>query len=112
MKPRISKAILIIFVVVGVGFSIYIIARAIVGGATVTALKRSPYPSLLIPRAYPDYHLQRSRMLMTKIESYKRRLDSLSKTDPAKYQEVLKANPQVLENIHSIETLFNALIKK
>src|SRR5665213_3181518 len=112
MKTNISKAALVIFVIAGVGFSIFIAASAIVRGATLTALKRSPHAPLLTPRSYPDYHLERTRMLMNKIERYKKRLDSLSLYDSTKYKELLKLNPNLMENIQSIESLFNQLIKK
>jgi hypothetical protein len=106
------KVILVIFISIGSGVSLYLGARALLRRSDFAVFRRSEAPPLLMPRAYPDYHVQRSKLLFRRIEQYKKYLDSLSLHDTSKYQEVLKSNPHVLENIKSIESLFGQLIKK
>ena len=110
MKAKISKAILTIFVVAGIGFSIYIAANALIQGSTQVVFERSS--KLSMPPSYPDYHLERSTMLMKKIQSDKHYLDSLSIHDTILYRKILKANPRIIENIQILETLFVQHIKK
>ena len=106
------KVILVIFISIGSGASLYLAERAIVRRTDFAVFRRSESSRLLMPHAYPDYHVQRSKILFRRIEQYKKYLDSLSTHDTSKYKEVLKSNPHVLENIQSIESLFGQLIKK
>jgi hypothetical protein len=106
------KVFVFTFFLIGAGASFYVAATAIFKGANCTCFTRSTKSMLTIPNSYPDYHLERSRMMLNKIEKDKRYLDSLATHDTARYQLIIKSNPKVVENMRSLESLFRQLIKK
>ena len=106
------RVILVIFISIGSVVSLYLGARALLRRSDFAVFRRSENPTLFMPHSYPDYHVQRSKMLFSRIEQYKKYLDSLSIHDTSKYQDVLKSNPLVLENIKLIESLFGQFTKK
>lgn len=112
MKKRLSKIALVLFVLTGLGFSLWVAVSAIIhrsGKLDFGYKSRMPFS---LPRSYPDYRLERSRILMKHVEREKQLLDSLSVHDSVRYQQILKNNPKLIENINSLETLFGELIKK
>ena len=106
------KMAVVAFAIISSGISLYAASKALFGGSDFVFPKRSPGATPILPHAYPGYHLERSILLYNKIEQTKKWLDSLSLHDTSRYQAILKANPKVVENIQSIESLFSELIKK
>lgn len=100
------------FSLFSIGISTYVMTKSLAGRTDAVFLKRSQVPMPALPAPYPDYHRQRFLLLFKKIEQIKNCLDSLSIHDEARYQAILKANPGLLENIHSIETLVSQPNKK
>ena len=101
-----------IFIVISSGISVFVASKGIFGNPDFSLFKRNQSQEPILPRSYPDYHLERTQLLHTKIEHMKRYLDSLSLHDTSRYQAILKANPKRLENIQSVESLFNQSNKK
>ena len=106
------KLAVILFIIISSGISVFIASKAILGNPDFVLFKRSQIREPILPRSYPDYHLERTLLLQKKIERMKKYLDSLSLRDTSRYQAILKANPTLLKNIESIELIFHQLHQK
>lgn len=106
------KLTLIVFIIISSGISLFVASKAIFGKPDLVLFKRSQNQVPVLPRSYPDYHVERTILLHKKIEHMKGYLDSLSLRDTSRYQAILKANPNLLKDIQSIELLFHQLNQK